>query len=196
LPGSSAGGHPEPECPAGGLLVWRRTWQGGAARPRPVRRELRSGLRRTHVNHGCRGLEREMSESHFAELPVIAAAIVVSAGRVLMIRRSVAEGELSWQFPAGKIEPGESAEEAAVREVYEETGLTVRATRSLGRRLHPVTGRTMAYVACELVAGHARATDDREVAEVAWCDRAHLAERVPYPLFEPVQEYLDAALIE
>ena len=78
-----------------------------------------------------------MSESHSAEVPVIAAAIVVSAGRVLMIRRSEAEGELSWQFPAGKIEPGESAEGAAVREAYEETGAIVRAMRSLGRRLHP-----------------------------------------------------------
>jgi len=141
-------------------------------------------------------LEREMSESHSAELPVIAAAVVVSADRLLMIRRSVAEGDLSWQFPAGKIEPGESPEEAAVRETYEETGLTVRATRSLGRRLHPVTGRTMVYVACELVAGRARVMDAREVAEVAWCDSADLAECVPYPLFGRVQEYLDAALIE
>jgi len=136
-----------------------------------------------------------MSESHSAELPMIAAAIVVSAGRVLMIRRSVTEGELSWQFPAGKVEPGESSEEAAVREAYEETGLSVRAARSLGRRVHPVTGRTLAYVACELVAGRAQVMDDREVAEVAWCDRADLAERVPHPLFGPVQVYLDAALV-
>ena len=141
------------------------------------------------------GVEQEMSESHFAELPVIAAAIVVSAGRVLMIRRSVAEGELSWQFPAGKIEPGESSEEAAVREAYEETGVVVRATRSLGQRLHPVTGRNMVYVACELVSGRAQVMDDREVAEVAWCDRADLAERLRYPLFGPVQAYLHGMLV-
>ena len=136
-----------------------------------------------------------MSESYVAELPVIAAAITVSAGRVLMIRRCVAEGELSWQFPAGKVELGESPEEAAVREAHEETGLSVRATRSLGQRLHPITGRTMVYVACELVAGRARVMDEREVAEVTWCDRSDLAERVPCPLHGPVQVYLDGALI-
>jgi len=128
------------------------------------------------------------------ELPVIAAAIVVTDGRVLL-RRSVAEGELSWQFPAGKVERGESSEDAAVREAYEETGLTVRAARFLGQRVHPMTGRIMAYVARELVAGVAQVMDDREVAEVAWCDRVDLAERVPYGLFVPVQVYLDAVLV-
>jgi len=136
-----------------------------------------------------------MSQSPVEE-PVIAAAVVVSGGRVLMIRRSVAEGELSRQFPAGKVEPSESSAEAAVREAYEETGVAVRATRSLGQRVHPVTGRTVVYMACELVAGCAQVMDDREVAEVAWCARAELAERVPYPLFEPVQVYLDIALVQ
>jgi 8-oxo-dGTP diphosphatase len=126
---------------------------------------------------------------------VIAAAVVVSGGRVLLVRRTVTEGELSWQFPAGKVEQSESPEEAAVREAHEETGLTVRATRSLGRRIHPMTGRTVVYVACELVDGVARVMDDREVAEVAWCDRVDLAERVPYALFGPVQAYLDAVLV-
>ena len=37
--------------------------------------------------------------------------------------------------------------------------------------------------------------DNREVTEVASRDRADLTERVPYPLFRPVQKYLDAALI-
>jgi len=44
-------------------------------------------------------------------------------------------------------------------------------------------------------AGRAQVMDDREVTEVAWCDRADLTERVPYPLSGPVQVYLDAALV-
>jgi len=87
--------------------------------------------------------DRDPMRQSSVEEPVIAAAIVVTGGWVLMIRRSVAERELLWQFPAGKIEPGESAEEAAVREAFEGTGVVVaRATRSLGQRLHRMTART------------------------------------------------------
>jgi 8-oxo-dGTP diphosphatase len=124
----------------------------------------------------------------------IAAAIIVIDGRLLLVRRAVEEGALVWQFPAGKVEPGESAEDAAVREAREETGLTVRAVRRLGERVHPLTGRTMVYIACEAVAGTAHAAAEREVAEVVWCDRATLASYVPDPLFQPVQQYLDTTL--
>lgn len=126
--------------------------------------------------------------------PPIAAAVIVQDGRVLMVRRRVKEGQLSWQFPAGQVETGESPEEAAVRETHEEVGLTVDASKSLGNRVHPATGRTMHYVACELRAGTAYVADDVELIELAWCDRATLAEYVPYPFYEPVQAYLDASL--
>lgn len=136
-----------------------------------------------------------MTQPETVERAPISAAIIVADGRVLMVRRRVAEGSLSWQFPAGEVEPGESAEEAAVREAHEETGLTVRADRRLGERVHPATGRTMFYVACSVLKGTAYIGDEEELAEVAWCDRATLAEYVPYPLFDPVQAHLDATLI-
>jgi 8-oxo-dGTP diphosphatase len=124
----------------------------------------------------------------------IAAAIIVNDGRVLLVRRRVAEGELSWQFPAGEVEPGEAPEDAAVREAHEETTLTVTALKRLGERVHPATGRSMVYVACEAVAGTAQVGDEDELAEVAWCDRTTLTEYVPYPFYGPVQEYFDAML--
>jgi 8-oxo-dGTP diphosphatase len=62
-----------------------------------------------------------------------------------MVRRRVREGRLSWQFPAGEVEPGESRADAAVRETKEETGLEVTAVKLLGERLHPATGRLMSY---------------------------------------------------
>lgn len=124
----------------------------------------------------------------------IAAAVIVHEGRVLMIRRRVAEGDLSWQFPAGGIEVGESAEVAAVREAAEETGLIVEAIKVLGERVHPKTGRHMSYVACSLVSGTARVADADELAEVSWTVRGDLVALVPYGLFEPVQQYLDGEL--
>jgi 8-oxo-dGTP diphosphatase len=128
------------------------------------------------------------------ERPAIAAAIIVNDGRVLMVRRRVSEGQLSWQFPAGQVEDGETAEVAAVRETAEEVGLTVAAQETLGERVHPNTGRTMLYVACKVVDGQAHVADEDELDAVDWCDRAKLTEYVPYPLFEPVQDYLDRVL--
>lgn len=128
------------------------------------------------------------------EQPDVSAAIIVNDGRVLMIRRRVAEGDLSWQFPAGAIEAGETAEDAAVRETAEETGLTVSAVKLLGDRVHPKTGRRMFYAACELLAGEAHVADADELAEVAWAAHSELAAYVPYGLFGPVQDYLDGAL--
>jgi 8-oxo-dGTP diphosphatase len=135
-----------------------------------------------------------MSQTAQAERATIAAAVIVVNGKVLLVRRRVAEGELSWQFPAGEVEPGETPEIAAVREAFEETGLTVGAVRRLGERIHPATGRTMVYVACDVLAGTAHVGDEEEQAEVAWCDRATLAKYVPYPFYGPVQDYFDATL--
>ncbi|MFJ9420729.1 NUDIX hydrolase [Streptomyces sp. NPDC101249] len=128
------------------------------------------------------------------EKPGISAAIIVQGGRVLMVRRAVREGELMWQFPAGAIEDGETAEEAAVRETLEETGVTVTAVRLLGERVHPKTGRLMSYTAAEVVEGEARVADDEELDAVAWVTHGEIPEYVPYGLFGPVQEYLDGAL--
>lgn len=126
--------------------------------------------------------------------PAIAAAVIVSDGRLLLVQRAVKEGSLSWQFPAGEVEPGETAEEAAVRETLEETGLTVAARVRLGERVHPATGRTMIYVACAHFGGEAYVADAEELAAVAWATKGEIAGYVPYPFYGPVQEYLDAVM--
>jgi 8-oxo-dGTP diphosphatase len=127
--------------------------------------------------------------------PGISAAVIAHRGRVLMVRRRAAEGQLSWQFPAGEIEPGETPEEAAVRETREETGLEVTAVTLLGERVHPTTRRLMSYTACDVRSGTAHVADEDELAELAWCAHSEIAEYVPYGLFEPVQTYLDSVLL-
>lgn len=56
-------------------------------------------------------------------LPSVAAIIRNEQGHVLFQRRA---DDGQWSLPAGAIEPGESPWQALVREVYEETGYTVR----------------------------------------------------------------------
>ncbi|WP_282790881.1 NUDIX hydrolase [Streptomyces sp. CC224B] len=126
--------------------------------------------------------------------PPVAAAVVVQAGRLLLIRRRVPEGDLVWQLPAGKVEDGESAEQTAVRETLEETGLVVEPIKLLGERVHPKTGRLVSYTAVRVLDGEARVADAEELDAIAWIARAEIAEYVPYGLFEPVQEYLDGVL--
>ncbi|WP_224278645.1 NUDIX hydrolase [Streptomyces sp. LS1784] len=135
-----------------------------------------------------------MTQQTAEQRPGIAAAIVVHEGRVLMVRRRVSEGQLSWQFPAGEIEASESSEEAAVRETAEETGLGVAAVKLLGERVHPKTGRLMSYTACAAVSGTAEVVDTDELDALAWVALAEIPEYVPYGLFEPVQAYLDIVL--
>ncbi|MGW5173170.1 NUDIX hydrolase [Streptomyces sp. NPDC004082] len=136
----------------------------------------------------------ETTADQKTEKPPVSVAIIVADGKVLMARRRAAEGEVSWVFPGGAIEAGESPEEAAVREVAEETGLKVEAVQVLGDRVHPKSGVPMHYVAVRLVGGEATVADDEELDAVAWITHGEIEAHVPYGLFGPVQAYLDGVL--
>lgn len=58
----------------------------------------------------------------------VVAAVIERDGRILCAQRKIG-GELSlkWEFPGGKVEPGETREQALEREIDEELGLRIRA---------------------------------------------------------------------
>jgi 8-oxo-dGTP diphosphatase len=136
-------------------------------------------------------LREPVTDANGARQP-IAAAVIVEDHSVLLVRRHVAEGSLSWQFPAGKIEPGESPEAAAERETQEEAGFVVRARETLGRRTHPVTGREMVYVACDAGNGAPTLVDTDELDAVEWCPIDEVEARLTAGIYQPVLAYLRA----
>ncbi|MFF3554597.1 NUDIX hydrolase [Streptomyces tsukubensis] len=121
----------------------------------------------------------------------VAAGVILQNGRLLLIKRATPEGSLTWQFPAGKVEPGESPEDAVVREVKEETGLVVTVTERLRERIHPETGVHIIYFACSILSGTAHRAAPDEVADIRWVPLRDVSHYVPDGFFLPVQQYLD-----
>lgn len=95
--------------------------------------------------------------------PVVGAgALVETEGRVVLVYRSVEPKAGYWSLPSGYVEADELAEEAAVREAWEETGLEIEIDEMLGVYSfgrEPQTGVLLLYAA-HVVGGELRAGDD------------------------------------
>ena len=73
-------------------------------------------------------------------IPCVGAVIKDDQGRLLLVKRGHEPGAGLWSVPGGRVEPGETDSEALVRELREETGLTVQAGPLLGSVRRPVPG--------------------------------------------------------
>ena len=71
-------------------------------------------------------------------MSVVVAAVIERADRRLLIgqRRRDDTSPLKWEFPGGKVEQGETPEQALARELKEEIGATLRKSVPLGRVVH------------------------------------------------------------
>jgi len=58
---------------------------------------------------------------------VAVGAVVIRAGSVLLVRRGKAPSDGQWAIPGGSVELGETLQQAAEREILEETGIRIRA---------------------------------------------------------------------
>ena len=102
----------------------------------------------------------------------VAAGVIWSEGRFLAVRRPPGTSMAGyWEFPGGKVEPGENAERALVRELQEELGVTPRAIDFWRAMRHDYP-----HVSVRLHFFHVRAVQGvphpRAGQELAWVDPA------------------------
>ncbi|HDX9509782.1 TPA: NUDIX domain-containing protein [Bacillus cereus] len=130
---------------------------------------------------------REQLGHELILIPSVAAVIKNEQGKILF---QYPGGEY-WSLPAGAIEPGETPEEAVVREVWEETGLKVQVKKQKGvfgggrfRHIYP-NGNQVEYIVvvfeCEITSGKLKSIDGEslKLQYFSFSEKPTLA--LPYP---------------
>lgn len=118
-------------------------------------------------------------------IPVVA-ALIVREGRLLIARRPEGRHMAGrWEFPGGKLEKGESPEDAVEREIREELGLDVRAGRIYQAIAYsyPEKDVLLLFYAAAVVSGEPRPIEE---AEIRWVT----VEELDGYAFAPVDEML------
>src|SRR5215470_9153773 len=117
----------------------------------------------------------------YPETPLVGVgAIIIERDRVVLVKRGHAPLLGKWSIPGGVLEVGETLRAAVVREVFEETGMTIEPGELMGvfERVVPDEQGRMRYhyvlidFLCRRIAGELAAADDAE--EARWFSREEL----------------------
>ena len=112
------------------------------------------------------------------EIPCVGAIVRDDRGRLLLIRRANPPAQGQWSLPGGRVEHGESLEDAVARELREETGLTGVVDRHVGdvRRDAPGGGVYVIRDFLMVVDGSPRVTAGDDASDAAWFTAAEVRE--------------------
>ncbi len=105
---------------------------------------------------------------HFTDPKVGVGVLVVEAGKVLLVRRKMNPERGKWSIPAGFLDQGEDPQATAVREAYEETGLTVVIEELVDIYQNPPTqGGASIFILyrARQIGGRLQAGDDADAAD-------------------------------
>ena len=135
----------------------------------------------------------DVAESAPRVVPCVGAVVHDAAGRLLLIQRGHDPHRGSWSLPGGRIEAGETPEQAVVREVREETGLEVVPGPAVGRVTIPADGGVVFDVvdlACVLTEPGREPVPGDDAAAALFADAATLDELQCTPsLVETLREW-------
>ena len=125
--------------------------------------------------------------------PKVAAVVLVTddQGRLLYIRRNHEPAMFRWSWPSGFVDAGERVEDAAAREVREETGIEVEIGELLG--VWSTTGEQVVVIAYRAVVSGGSLIPGPEALAAAWIPMAP-PDRLPRPVFPHDAEILQSFL--
>ena len=118
------------------------------------------------------------SETVFVDPKVAVAVVASDGGRILMVKRAIDPMMGRWSLPAGYVDRGEEVEEAAIREVREETGVEVRLDSLLGVYSRQGAPVILIVYAATITAGVA--TPGEEAQDVGFFNVDEMPE-MPFP---------------
>lgn len=122
---------------------------------------------------------------------LVSAAVIEHEGRILLARRGGQESHAGgWEFPGGKVEPGETIEQCLAREILEELSVRIAVGEQVADVVHHYPGKTIRLVAfrCTLVEG---TPAPHEHEEIAWAGIGELASYDFLPADRPIVEKLE-----
>ena len=127
---------------------------------------------------------------------VAACALIDPDGRVLIAQRPPGKSMAGlWEFPGGKVEPGERLEQSLIRELKEELGITVKeeclAPLTFASHLYPDFYLLMPLYVCRRWEGFAEA---REAQQLKWVRPQELRNFPMPPADEPLISHLTTLL--
>ena len=103
----------------------------------------------------------------------VVAALIVHEGRIFATQRGYGDWKGYWEFPGGKVEPGETPEDALVREIREELATEISVDRYVTTIEwdYPSFHLSMRCYLCSIVSGNLTLLEHEAAA---WLDRDHL----------------------
>lgn len=125
----------------------------------------------------------------------VTCAVLIDSGRILAAQRSTDMSHPGmWEFPGGKVEPGETPETCLVREIREELGIEIRVLQALPLVEHHYPDKAIRLwpFVCVWCSG---TLSPQEHSQLRWCNSTQLGcldwLAADLPVLKYAQDYLN-----